>query len=268
MQVEPEEIYLAWAPPGALWSNWVAPALFVQIACPQTDEGDKGDEKADVSWFPSGLPERTAIILDLPGAKSIRRAVQLAVARGFRPVPVINASPGPSGLQPDASDLSIIAAQPSAWDVCVVDMRELISAVCAATPTVKALQLATDAPPAFILDDARVHGNRPANEGMFDNRWMVFPQDFPSAAVLQRHGIRNVLLLQEDNRQPREDLAHVLLRWQQAGIGVYGPDGTEMRVQRPSQFRAVWYRALAIAGLRRNSAGGFGSYIPESGSAG
>lgn len=265
MQVEPEEIYLTWAPPSALWSNWVAPALFVQIACPQTDEEDK---EPNLSWFPSGLAKRIAVILDLPGAKSIRTAVQLAVTRGFRPVPIINASPGPTGPRSDASDLSIIASPPSAWDVCVVDMRELIGALCAATSKVKALKLADDAPPAFILDDARVRGHRPADEGMFDNRWLVFPQDFPSATFLDHHGIRNVLLLQEGNRQPREDLAHVLLRWQQAGIGVYGSDGVQMRVQRPPQFRALWYRALAMTGRRRNSAGGFGSYIPESSAAG
>jgi hypothetical protein len=85
---------------------------------------------------------------------------------------------------------------------------------------------------------------------------------------LHNHGIEDVLLVQEDDLQPREDLAHVLLRWQEAGLRIRGRDGVVIRVQRPSQFRALWYRALAILGLRRNSAGGFGSYVPESTSAG
>ena len=33
-------------------------------------------------------------------------------------------------------------------------------------------------------------------------------------------------------------------------------------VRRPSSFRSLFYRALTLAGLRRNSAGGFGGIIP------
>jgi hypothetical protein len=252
MRVEGEEVYRVWAPAGSIWSDWVAPALFVQISCssaeaPLVDDG--------VSWLPDGLAERVAIILDLPGAKSFRLGAQLAAIRGFRPVPVINASPGPTQF-------------PLTWDVCVLDMRELVRSLCAATPAIRALKLKDDAPPVFLLDDARVHGNRLPESGMFDNRWMVFPQDFPSAAFLRKHGIEDVLLYQEDNLQPREDLAHVLFGWQQAGLRIHGRDGKVIGIERPSQFRALWYRALAILGLRRNSAGGFGSYIPESTSAG
>lgn len=35
-----------------------------------------------------------------------------------------------------------------------------------------------------------------------------------------------------------------------------------------ARFKASWYRALAITGLRRSSAGGFGSFIPETSAAG
>jgi hypothetical protein len=41
-----------------------------------------------------------------------------------------------------------------------------------------------------------------------------------------------------------------------------------LRVNRPSNFKTLWYRALAMMGLRRNSAGGFGSVIPELASGG
>jgi hypothetical protein len=81
--------------------------------------------------------------------------------------------------------------------------------------------------------------------------------------------------VQQTKLEPREDLAHTLLRWQQGGIAILSkrlknsddadddapPAPTE--VKRPSMFRAAWYRALTQMGLRRSSAGGFGSYIPE-----
>jgi hypothetical protein len=162
------------------------------------------------------------------------------------------------------SMLSLDAAPvhvPASWGPCVVDMSELVRALCAVTPTVQALTLRADAPPVFLLDDARTHGSQPPEEGTFDNRWMVFPQDFPSAAFLQSHGIGDVLLVQEAPGRPREDLAHVLLRWQEAGLQIHGKDGAILTIQRPSRFRALWYRAVASLGLKRNRAGGFGEYI-------
>jgi hypothetical protein len=250
--MEPEDLYRVWAHPGGLWSDWVAPALFAQILYA---EPDAAIEDEDFSWFPPSVPDRVAIVLDLPGARSVRLGVHLAMTRGFRPVPAINTSPGPSEFS-------------SGSKLCVVDMRALIQALFASTPCVQALRLPDDAPPVFLLDNARTLGTSSADEGMFDNRWMVFPQDFPSGAFLKNHGIEAVLLLQEHDAPPQEDLCHVLLRWQEAGIRIIGRDGGPIRVSRPSRFRALWYRALAIMGLRRNSAGGFGSYVPESRSAG
>src|SRR5690242_6320869 len=69
-------------------------------------------------------------------------------------------------------------------------------------------------------------------------------------------------------RRRQEDLAHVLLRWQDAGIRILavGPGDTQPRpftAKKPSWFRRVWYRAIVVAGLRRNNAGGFGGVIPK-----
>jgi hypothetical protein len=146
-------------------------------------------------------------------------------------------------------------------------MRELVGALCAATPRIQALGLADDAPPIFLLDDARTHGINPADEGVFDNRWMVFPQDFPSAKLLKSRGIEDILLVQE-TRLPQEDLAHVLLRWQEAGLRIHSHDGKPLVIPQPSRFKAPWYRALAITGLRRNRVGGFGSRVPLNSSLG
>jgi hypothetical protein len=41
---------------------------------------------------------------------------------------------------------------------------------------------------------------------MFDNQWMVFPQDFPSARFLVERKIKRVTLVQAEKTQPSEDL--------------------------------------------------------------
>jgi len=74
------------------------------------------------------------------------------------------------------------------------------------------------------------------------------------------------MLIQESAGQPQEDLSHVLLRWQELGIRleVYGANvggpPHELLVNRPSHFRALWQRALALLGLRRGAFGGFGDW--------
>jgi len=84
----------------------------------------------------------------------------------------------------------------------------------------RGLAVALDAPPAFILDSLRLKGTNPVREDMFDNRWMVFPQDFPSAKFLAEQKIRRVTLVQTEKTHPQEDLSHALLRWQEAGIEI------------------------------------------------
>lgn len=256
------ELFEVWAPPGSIWSQWVSPALFAQIECRQTtQEADpRGPEPA---WYEAAASPDAAVIVDLPGADSIRLALTLA-ERGYRPVPIINASPGPflpySGLIPQSA--------------VALDMSSLVKEICRGTPRLQGVGLATNAPPAFILDGLRLKGTKPLADDMFDNRWMVFPQDFPSARLLAEKGIRRVTLVQTQKASPSEDLSHVLLRWQEAGMEILGlalndpspPSG--MTVARPSRFRALWYRALAMIGLRRNNVGGFGSFIPTSSGAG
>jgi hypothetical protein len=106
---------------------------------------------------------------------------------------------------------------------------------------------------------------------LFDNRWTVFPQDFPSARFLLERGIKRVVLVHANaNAQPQEDLAHVLLRWQEAGLEIFGKTQADkelpvkITVTRPSRFRFVWYRALVLLGFRRSSVGGFGAFLAQS----
>jgi hypothetical protein len=205
----------------------------------------------------------TAIVVDLPGGDAVRYGIALAQI-GFRPVAVFDGSPGP---------ISIVSRHPlespeQRKSTTVVDMSDLVHALCNGAGALKALRLPPNAPPAFLLDSMRVTGHRPADQELFDNRWKVFPQDFPSAKFLREQGIRRVVLLRERAGQPQEDLAHVMLRWEEGGLEILATGTTEttptaIRVEKPSRFRASWYRGLEILGLRRSSVGGFGSWPYE-----
>jgi hypothetical protein len=261
----PEELYVAWAPPDSIWSQWVIPVPFAQIVCFEAEPDKSLETLPDLNDF--RFDSDLAIIIDLPGGDSIRYG--LALARlGFRPVAVFDGSPGPftvAGPAPPPSGGVVGKAKATA----VVDMRDLLFALCGAASLLQETSIMSSAPPAFLLDSLRMKGDQTQDADLFDNRWKVFPQDFPSAKFLQEQGVRRVLLIQETATQPQEDLAHVLLRWQEAGLEVLacgkttGNQPTAMRVTKPSRFRASWYRGLEILGLRRNSVGGFGGWPYE-----
>lgn len=244
------EAYYAWAPPDALWSPWAKPVLFGWV-----DDGFRppfpplGTAKPYARWMPQARSD-TALLLDLPGAHGITRALQMA-AVGFRPVPLFNTTPGMDA---------------------VVPVDDLVNGLRFGANELGSLVLPPSAPPAFLIDANRQRTDHAPLPGRYDNRWLVFPQDFPSASKLAENGITQVVLCQADQIIPREDLAHVLLRWQEAGIAIRAYSETEgespqtIAVARPGHFRSLLYRAFALAGLRRNSAGGFGGIIPEPGS--
>lgn len=240
-----EECFETWAPDGVLWSQWTKPILFMRLPPAARPEPTDGKSDADVSWAPTPRGD-TAIVVDLPGAQSVRAG--LALARiGYRPVPLFNASDGPSA---------------------VIDVGPIAQAIVAGTEVVRDAGLRPDAPPAFLLDADRMRPRMQPGPGRFDNRWVVFPQDFPSATMLLSRGIREVLLVQSGAEAPQEDLAHVLLRWRNAGIRLLGVDPArnerprDLAVKPPSLFRRAWYRVAVIVGLMRNDAGGFGATIP------
>jgi hypothetical protein len=222
-------------------------------------------ETAD--WF-DAAPD-LAMVLDLPGDKAIKLGLALA-QKEFRPAPLIDGSPGP-GVNGLGEAWVESEPLPAATSGTAVDMRRLLRGLCQGTRVLRELKLAADASPVFLLDASRLAGGRPINDGVFDNRWKTFAQDFPSARFLQERGIRRVMLVQEQAAQPQEDLSHVLLRWQEAGIRLEvcgiaenGPV-RELHVTRPSHFRALWQRALAILGLRRAASGGFGNWPHSTG---
>lgn len=253
-----------WAPPDSPWSLWAKPVLFATMR-PPADEFASAARQADAashassdpamtSWIPRSATasESTAWILELPGTESVRIGVQLAM-RGFRPVPLFNAAPAPIGT-PAAIDMNPIS------DRLATYASEVINA-----------PISPGAPPVFILDSQRLPLAKPPSPGTFDNRWIVLPQDFPSARhLMQQRIVRAVLVRSHDALA--DDLRHVLRRWQEAGIRIEllipAPSSSPQQpkpydVPRPSHFRKAWHRVLALANLSRNSVGGFGAIVPE-----
>jgi hypothetical protein len=249
-----EDVYSIWAPCDSEWSPWAKPTLFAQMGNIEVLEGAAGWSNVDTSSIPAPQSD-TALIVDLPGAASMQWGMALA-ERGYRPVPLYNGCLYP-GIDRSKA---------------LVDVAPLLDVVMWGTLPLQRMSIPPNAPPAFLLDADRCRNRFPIG-GRFDNRWLVFPQDFPSANFLLSRGIKRVILVQEQE-QAQSDLAHVLLRWQEAGLRIlaqpYSAPGParEIIVGKPSGFRSLLYRALALMGLRRNSAGGFGSIVPEPSAAG
>lgn len=243
--MNPTELYKLWASEDSIWSNWVKPVLFTESSL-AVSSAPYDWHSLNIAWTPS-VDAGAAIILDLPEAESVWFGMALA-HRGFRPIPLYNGASGPSAI---------------------VNVGSIVGALRNEAKTLAEIPIAHNAPPVFLLDANRSAGGTTVGPGRFDNRWAVFPQDFPSASFLLSNGVRAVVLAQRFAGEPQRDLAHVLLRWQEAGIEILAADVQSVlppdpiRVSRPGQFRMLWYRALVLAGLRRNSAGGFGGVVPE-----
>ena len=246
------EAFAAWVPDlqddefGPAWTQWAKPVLFAAISeatppIPMTDEGMPVLESEIRSRGDS-----VAVVVDLPGARAVR--IGLACARlGLRPVPLFNGSPGRDEL---------------------IATSEMIEALRTGAVWLQGQTFTERTAPAFLLDSRRMLKDVVLQPGKFDNRWLTFPQDFPSANLLRARGITQVIVIQEKAGQPADDLAHVLRRWQDAGIAISSttPESTSaesIEVKPPARFRQLWYGVLALMGLMANSAGGFGGVIPH-----
>jgi len=250
-----EEIYERWSPAESIWSQWVIPVAFAQMQ-PFSAGGHATLVNSEREWwFPEEGERNFALVVDLPGKLAIEYGIA-AAKRGMRPVPVIDGSPFPSE---DWRDLA------RGFKVAV-EMGELMNELCRGAEVLSECRIAANAPPAFLLDANRDNAGVPPTVDVFDNRWKTFPQDYPSARLLRERGIQGVIVIREKAGDAREDLQHVLLRWQEAGIDIQAQGLLDtskprtMRIARPSWYRASWYRALAMMGLRRGVFGGFGNW--------
>ena len=239
-----EHLFNVWAPVESHWSAWVKPVLFAHsemLTIPPEPA------LPNIDGFPRS--RETAVIVDVAGARSVLIGLALTQS-GYRPVPLYN-----SGISP----------------FMIIDMKAIAEALLSGLDIMRRSNLRPDAPPAFLLNADRMdHGPRALTPGSYDNRWCVVPQDFPSASYLSAAGINQVLLVAD---RVRDDITHVLCRYQDAGLTLrhmadVGATSVRLVVKPPSFYRSFLYRLGVFAGLRRNSAGGFGGLVPHSNSSG
>lgn len=301
MNFDRDTIFSVWAPPGALWSDWVKPVLFAHIGRPNVIGPERlhdllaahlrSVERLDLRWLPRATGE-TALVIDLPIDAAVW--VGYACARlGYRPVPLYNACPDPfsdryvpPALAPQSEDSEASAPQsgprpldyerPAAdvrpvWrsPAPAVEVAPILAALEFLAPHLWELRVPQDAPPAFLLDAHRRGSTRSVTPGMFDNRSVSFPTDFPSADLLLHRGVRRAVLVQESRDQPDADLAHTLRRWQDRQIALEckrlddGAAPKPLIVAKPRWYRSLWHRVSIAAGMRRNPLGGFGGMLAE-----
>lgn len=267
-------LFQLWAPPDVVWSQWVKPVIFAQELRPTAHPPSAADHNVlkhggregqrpggELEQTPAQgntlatlpLDQATALVIDLPGAEAIDIGLRL-MAKGLRPLPLFNTCNG---------------------NAAVVNVNAIIAGLQQGAITLQQHPLPVNAPPAFLLDSRRNHILLPPKPGDFDNRWLVFPYDFPSATFLGSQGIKRVILLYDTLA---EDLSHVLQRWQEGGVTILtqrwsNPSPLEPYApRRPRYFRQLWYAVLiSLAhGLHYSNVGGFGAVRmrPEQGRVG
>lgn len=263
-----DQVFEAWAPTGGAWSDWVKPVLFAAMA----REGDARMEAA--SRVGALVADRaaageaaaavagdaaTAVVLDLGAVAAVEMGLALAQC-GARPVPLFN------GAASGGEARRTLAGQ-GTFGVCL-DVGPAMMALWRGAEVLWGLRLPLDAPPVFLLDADRRTGRWTAAPGVFDNRWISLPTDFPSGIVLRERGIRRTVVVSVDGRMAN-DLAHTLMRWQEAGVeiwaGTLGRSPERTTVRSPRWYGWVWHGVLASMGFRRNWLGGFGGRLSESG---
>ena len=241
------ECFEAWAGDHE-WSDWTRPTLFASGLFPSyassgpqsvPDTADGALELAirnDLRWR-DGNGNRACVVVDMPGSRAIEIGAALS-EHGYAPVVLFN------GV---VSERNPVVAQ-----------GDTLKALIRYAPS---LRIAENPSPAFLLDSRRMAGT--PDPGRYDNRWITFPQDFPSGGLLRARGIKRCYLILEPPRVA-DDLAHILKRWQDAGVEMFDAlDGRKaITIQSPPLYKALYYRWSALLNLKPNSFGGFGAAIP------
>ncbi len=260
-----EELFQVWGPvSGGPWEPYHCVPLFasLQTIAPERigptapsmvkdleGNGHLGGELANQPLGKRWVEQKSWVILDLPGAKSVAAAVRL-IAGGFQPVCTFDNWPHPAGLiRPE-----YVLAQLLRYAAHVSDLRKYL------TP---------QSPPVWICDRNRL-GTRQANIKEFDNRYYLDDSILPSADTLRKNGVEQIICVVPGiGDKPREDLCAYFrdLRkdnfHQVFGVAFQDPDLQEFRF--PEDVFSI---AFKQSGFRRSDAGGFGMLIPEPSSSG
>jgi len=252
----PEEALEIWAPQGSLWSPWTKPVLFSFLPGQLTETVPVGSE-----------PEQTiptvgeaALVVELAGKRGVEAGLSLAM-RGYRPIPLYNASPsafpGTEGFLTGAPVL--------------IDVKPIVEALEQGTRPLSEMALPLSAPPAFLLDAARYDASFSPDSTWFDNRSIIRTSDVPSGEFLRAHGISQVVLIQTSEKI-REDLRFVLLEWHRAGLSIlwqaWGKrwEPRPLHIRTPNFLKVLWTRLRLRLQFSPNSSGAFGRFSGGSGS--
>ena len=247
-----EEALEIWAPAGSPWSRWAKAVLFGFMP----EELPDAPSAVSPLWrAPFG--QETALLVELAGADGVEFGVA-AARSGYRPVPLYNACPYPAEVVGGTNVPAVIEVLP------------IMRALEREADALQGLPLPSSAPPAFLLDAHRHRLAFPPAAGWFDNRSIIREFDVPTAAFLQRHGIRQVILVQARS-ELGGDLRAVLLAWQDGGLTICRQVLAEpwnpqvFAVTRPHLLKS-WWDKLMFCFYPRNAAGSFGKYVrPSSG---
>ena len=252
----PEEALEVWAPQGSPWSPWTKPVLFSFLPAQLA-------ETVLVSLEPEQtipLLEETALVVELAGRRGVDAGLSLA-RRGYRPIPLYNASPSSSpGTQGPLTDAPVL-----------IDVKPIIEAIEQGTRPLSETVLPLSAPPAFLLDAARHDAPFSPDPTWFDNRSIIRTSDLPSGEFLRAHGISQVVLIQT-SKKLRDDLRFVLLSWQRAGILISWQAWGErwepqpLRIDTHDFLKVLWTRLCLRLRFSPNSSGAFGRFGRGSGS--
>jgi hypothetical protein len=244
-----EKVFDIWAPREGIWSAWVKPVAFANMT--RVSDTAVAERPQQAALPLQAADQTTMLVIDMPGSNGVWMGLA-AAEKGYRPIPLYNAVPGPGA------------------GISLVDVRPIFRTMAEVAPLLAGMNLRDDAPPAFLLDRNRRTGLIAASAGRFDNRSISFPTDFPGANLLKNRGISSAILIQEGTAvDPQSDLSHTLRRWQEAKIALNAIAlglGNEMRtldVRTPPWFRSIWHRVAISFGLRRNPLGGFGGILPD-----
>lgn len=215
-----KETYKIWAPAGTKWVDWVRPVPFMGIGEYYKGYGVSNSSLPVVAFVEQQQENRsvltiifgptpdldlstTAIIVDLPGEKSVLYGISLAKL-GFRPIPIYNGTLEPPKARATVDNQSV-GMSLEHW---AYELEDIV--------------IDDNARPAFLLDRNRLNRYK-MDDAMYDNSWDVYPQDLPSPQYLLDNGINSILVI--GGRKISRDVKNILGKHQRKGLNIYHTDG-------------------------------------------
>lgn len=195
-----KEIYKIWAPAGAKWVDWVRPVPFVAMNQCTKVYGFSDFTIPDITYIDEAYAG-AALIVDLPGAESVREGIGLAKV-GYRPIPIYNGT----------------IEQPESR--ATVDNQSVAVGLAMGAPELAQIEIKEDALPAFLTDSNRMNRYK-MDISLFDNSWDVYHQDLPSAEYFLENGIHKMIII---GNIFSKDLQKILYEFQQKKIEILWTD--------------------------------------------